>query len=363
MAGGDSPWKLDPSGPAFRMLVESLDTVAAAEAREQIVQLAFLASETDPDACRSLRDFVEGPLRRAIQSVLDAGAADTVAAALEPLMERASTSSVPAARSSAPAARSGRGFRKPVSRDEPGSAVESKSPFLVQRSVAPPGQSSSRPAPKPFREEIVDAEPRRLGRQEQLAPSAAAVPADEAEQPRSSAAPPPAPARDVSAELRESLRREMLPGIREEALTMPSRPAPARAPAPPPAAPSSPPVTSVERAEVLIVTADQGVADDFIQRLAGRASARWVKDMMEMMRAPEIGSDAPPKVVLDLCSLPMDARMLASLAPVIPPRLRIVLWGASADLESSLQGTGWDDTRWTAVDGSSSADEVIYVLG
>ncbi len=314
---------------------EALDSVVAPNVRDALLQEALSRSveaelPTDPER---LRHFVAGPLKSSLVRVLGDELGESVVVELDRLATIASVS--PGERRT----RSGN-LR---------AAVHPRRITPAHRSVTPSHRSSK---------------------------SASLL--------RRSATPRPAALRAIS---RSSPPPAALHAPEGHASVRPSQPALARAHAPtlpvgkrtgqtapsPPASMDYPRGTaaafgmggSVPSASparrlpfVLVATLDLNLVRKLAAWLDPRAAVVRVRSAASLLHDLENAADAPSVIVLDCTQPSIRPVALAALADDLPATTKVVLWGATTEIEEQVRKVLPAATRWISVSGAALAKDV-----
>ncbi|HEY6560599.1 MAG TPA: hypothetical protein VI072_25120 [Polyangiaceae bacterium] len=309
---------------------EALDSVVAPNVRDALLQEALSRSRegelpTDPER---LRHFVAGPLKSSLVRVLGDELGESVVVELDRLATIASVS--PGER------RTRSGNLRAV---------------VHQRRVAPPHRSIT---------------PSHRSSKSASLLRRSATPRPAAVRAISHSSPPPAQHR--IGDLRESSR--------------PPSPAPAHAPTIPvgkrtaQTAPSPPASMDYPRGTaaafgigvsaaptrrlpfVLVATLDLNLVRKLAAWLDPRAAVVRVRSAASLLLDLENAADAPSVIVLDCAQPSIRPVALAALADDLPASIKVVLWGATSEIEAQVRKVLPAASRWISVSGAALAKDV-----
>lgn len=311
---------------------EALDSVVAPNVREALLQEALSRSfeselPTDPER---LRTFVAGPLKSSLVRVLGDELGESVVVELDRLATIASVS--PGERRT----RSGN-LRAPVHPRRVTPTHRSATP--THRSSASLLRRSATPRP-------------------------AAVRAISRSSPPPASQPPAA---------RESARPSQPSLIRAHAPTIPVGKRTAQTAPSPPASMDYPRGTAaafgiggtvVSSAPtrrlpfVLVATLDLNLVRKLAAWLDPRAAVVRVRSAASLLHDLENAADAPSVIVLDCAQPSIRPVALAALADDLPATTKVVLWGATTEIEEHVRRVLPAASRWISVSGAALAKDV-----
>jgi hypothetical protein len=338
----------DGDNQFYRAISETLDSVVAPGVRDAVIVEALTAARRDcmPSDSDAFYDFVQGPLRIALTRAVGGELGDSIADELARVAEIAS-SRPPVADSffGEP------GLEGPAAPNRSASAPRSVAPAPITQ---PPPRRGTTTEPTGYARNLTDP-PRRMGTGTDPVP-------DPVRKGLASAEAPPAPGGEAGARLgrlrsgEATLRSSEAPA---EAMRSVSRPL-SRATAKPPSSDAYPKgiaeTIAVRGAEsdrpnrklpfVLVATLEPQLVRQLAAWLDPRAAVVRVRGPLALLHDLENSRDAPTVIIIDCRQPSVRPAALAGLVDDFPDTVRVVMWGASAEVERQVvsiseRARGW----------------------
>jgi hypothetical protein len=317
---------------------ETLDAVVSPSVRDALLNEALAAARAAelPREPEEFRDFLDGPLRKALVKALGAELGDSVAVELERLADVASSRPAPApaprrTRSGQMRGASAAPRRRPTPSPRPSANLPPRSTLKsVAQQSSSPASPTARTLRPPGRETLTPTAalpPAPKSGDQGMLPYSPTLPA--ARKPLSSRVPP-------SADLPRGTASRL--GI-------------AGAHGPDTEPPSGLPL-------VLVATREVTLARKLSQWVDPRASVQRVTTIGSLLRQIEDAGNARIVIVVDCASPSVRPKSLAAVVEELSPWVQVVLWGASVEVEREIAIISPLTGDWLIVSANTSAKDL-----
>jgi len=123
-----------------------------------------------------------------------------------------------------------------------------------------------------------------------------------------------------------------------------------------------PPMKRPEPTPVLMATVDRTGIEAIGRKLVGRAVVRQVADVFDLVNAVDARSGEPLVLVIDCCVPAIDPSTVATMLPVLPEGMRVVLWGASERMREELEPLTDAASDWISCAPNADHDDLATLL-
>lgn len=115
------------------------------------------------------------------------------------------------------------------------------------------------------------------------------------------------------------------------------------------------------RPRVLMATLDRTGIEGVARFLVSVAEVRQVADVFDLVAGMD-ERGVTPLLVIDCCLPAVDPTTVATMLPVLPPRARVILWGATERMRAELELLSPAVERWIACAPDATHEDLATLL-